>query len=291
MNAYQEKYIQLKTNYDENNEIDPFFDFRTELECADDENAKQVLIHVYTLLQQYKKAYDLFLTLPAPEDNKGKKDAAVMEECARNYGDSYEKKQLKKYLQDERLKKIPAFRYHPNPFLTGAFEELETAECCECCGKSTLIKYSNPFYSVEDVDCLCPQCIADGSAAEKFDGEFQDVDSVDELDGEFEDVNSIDEFDDSDGQKTHELIHKTPGYCGWQQEYWRAHCNDYCAFIGYVGAQELRELQIMDEVLDDDWDEEEKTIIRESMYNGGSCQGYLFRCLHCGKYLVRFDFD
>ena len=27
-----------------------------------------------------------------------------------------------------------------------------------------------------------------------------------------------------DPEKLDELIHRTPGYSGWQQEYWRAHC-------------------------------------------------------------------
>ena len=40
-------------------------------------------------------------------------------------------------------------------------------------------------------------------------------------------------------EKLDELIHRTPGYSGWQQEYWRAHCGDYCAYLGHVGAREL----------------------------------------------------
>ena len=49
-------------------------------------------------------------------------------------------------------------------------------------------------------------------AASKFDGEFQDPESTDRV---------------SDPDKLDELIHRTPGYCGWQQEYWIAHCDDY----------------------------------------------------------------
>lgn len=70
----------------------------------------------------------------------------------------------------------------------------------------------------------------------KFDGEFQDVANVDSV---------------SDSQKLDELIHRTPGYCGWQQEYWIAHCDDYCAFVGYVGCvgwKELVEMGIDNEI-------------------------------------------
>ena len=94
-----------------------------------------------------------------------------------------------------------------------------------------------------------------------------------------------------DPEKLDELIHRTPGYSGWQQEYWRAHCGDYCAFLGYVGARELRALGALEDVLDDPmWDEEQKEMIRESV-NGGHLQCYLFQCLHCGKHLVWMDFD
>ena len=86
-------------------------------------------------------------------------------------------------------------------------------------------------------------------------------------------------------------IHRTPGYSGWQQEYWRVHCGDYCAYLGNVGASELRALDVLEEVLDDPmWDDEQKEMIQESV-NGGHLQCYLFQCLHCGKHLVWMDFD
>ena len=137
--------------------------------------------------------------------------------------------------------------------------------------------FRSPFFSVEDIAYLCPACIASGEAARKYDGSFQDDCSLDD---------GVD-----DPEKLDELIHRTPGYSGWQQEYWRAHCGDYCAFLGYVGARELRALGVLEEVLDDPmWDEEQKDMIRESV-NGGHLQCYLFQCLHCGKHLVWMDFD
>lgn len=94
-----------------------------------------------------------------------------------------------------------------------------------------------------------------------------------------------------DPARLEELIYRTPGYHGWQQEYWRAHCGDYCAFLGYVGARELRALGALEDVLDDPmWDKGQKEMIRESV-NGGHLQCYLFQCLHCGKHLIWMDFD
>lgn len=41
--------------------------------------------------------------------------------------------------------------------------------------------------------------------------------------GEFQNLESTDRVSNPD--KLDELIHRTPGYCGWQREYWIAHCD------------------------------------------------------------------
>jgi hypothetical protein len=176
-------------------------------------------------------------------------------------------------------KDFPKFRYHPDPIGTGAIKKTDTPQVCQCCGKDTEYVYSNPFYAVKRVECLCPWCIADGSAAKKFDGSFQDDYSVDEINAP---------------EKLDELIHRTPGYCGWQQEYWLAHCGDYCAFIGYVGMAELEKMGLADK-LEDIYRKDAAMFdiedIRKCMMNGGSLQGYLFKCLVCGEYQLYADCD
>ena len=171
---------------------------------------------------------------------------------------------------------IPHFQYHPDPFQTKIFIKREQAAVCPCCGKETYVTYEGPFYSIKNVENLCPNCIASGAAAEKYDGAFQDPESVDEIDAP---------------EALDELVHRTPGYCGWQQEYWRAHCDDYCAFLGYVGYRELKELGLLEEVLEDPaldpWFRENIT----ELSLDGSLQGYLFQCLHCGKHLLHIDCD
>ena len=169
---------------------------------------------------------------------------------------------------------FPIFKYHPDPFKTEVFKRREEAVRCPCCGKETFVTYEGPFYSVENVEHLCPDCIASGAAAEKFDGAFQDSESVDEIDAP---------------EALEELTCRTPGYCGWQQEYWRAHCDDFCAFLGAVGYEELLELGVLAEVLEvlEDWQREG---IQELEKNGDA-QGFLFRCLHCGRHLLQIDYD
>lgn len=173
---------------------------------------------------------------------------------------------------------LPTFRYHPDPFASEVFYRGEPHRC-DCCGKETDVWYESPFYSAEDVECLCPWCIADGSAAAKFDGEFQDSASIGKV---------------SDPEKVKELTERTPGYHGWQQEYWMAHCDDFCAFLGYVGWQEIEEMGLAEEIAEtyrQDLCGFEFEDIRQYMRKDGGLTGYLFRCLHCGKHFLYADCD
>lgn len=167
------------------------------------------------------------------------------------------------------------FKYHPDPLDTGEFKNDKTV-VCDCCGKQTDVYYTNPFYSTADVDFLCPECIASGAAAEKFHGEFQDSESVDEV---------------SAPAKLDELIHRTPGYCGWQQEYWLAHCDDYCAFLGYPTWDDLENDGLAAEI-EETYREDicgiEFEDAREHLQEN---ECYLFKCLHCGKHFIYIDFD
>lgn len=173
---------------------------------------------------------------------------------------------------------IPTFKYHPDPIKTGAFLQGK-AHTCDCCGQQTDVWYEQPFFAQQDVECLCPECIASGKAAEKFDGEFVDECNVGEVSGE---------------EKLDELLHRTPSYCGWQQEYWYAHCDDFCEFVGYVGWDEIVKMGI-EEQIEKNYDEEicgfDLEDIKECLTNNGSMQGYLFRCLHCGEYFLYADCD
>lgn len=173
---------------------------------------------------------------------------------------------------------LPAFKYHPDPIRTGAFIKGEI-QTCQCCGKETDIWYKSPFYSVEKVRCLCPECISSGEAAKKFNGAFQDEYSVQEV---------------SDTGKLDELIHRTPGYHGWQQEVWLAHCDDFCAFIAYVGWEDIVSMGLekeIEETYDKSLNYYDLEEVKESLHNNGGMQGYLFKCLHCGKHFLYIDCD
>jgi uncharacterized protein len=170
---------------------------------------------------------------------------------------------------------LPKFKYNPNALSLGVIREEETN--CPVCKKERKYLYDGPFYTENDVEGICPWCIFDGAAAKKYEGEFQDVDSCEEVDKE--------EYID-------ELIHRTPGYVGWQQEYWLSHCGDFCAIVQYVGWEEIKHLE--NELAEDI----RKICIeygltkqefQNGLINEGNLQGYLFECIHCSKHRLHVD--
>ena len=111
---------------------------------------------------------------------------------------------------------LPEFAYHPDPVATGSVERSD-AECVAC-GRARGWIYRGPVYAADELaDSLCPWCIADGTAASRFDAEFTDVgDAPDGVPGEVVET----------------IARRTPGFTGWQQEHWLYHCGDGAVFMG-----------------------------------------------------------
>ncbi|MCL2744767.1 MAG: CbrC family protein [Planctomycetaceae bacterium] len=170
---------------------------------------------------------------------------------------------------------FPKFRFHPDPIGSEVIKKSDAE--CPVCNQKTGYAYVGPFYAVEDVENICPWCIANGEAAKKYDGSFQDDYCIESEISKYE---------------LHELIHLTPGYQGWQQERWLVHCGSPCAFIGYVGWNGIKEQ--LDRFIDIENDCQqynglEVKELSEYLFDGGSCQGYLFECIHCNGYRLCID--
>ena len=116
------------------------------------------------------------------------------------------------------MTELPAFRYHPDPLATGSIAASDAE--CEACGQRRGYVYNGPVFAVDEIETLCPWCIADGSANETFDADFTDVEPL------------------PDGipmEVVEEICCRTPGFHGWQQERWLFHCNDGAEYLGRAG--------------------------------------------------------
>lgn len=119
---------------------------------------------------------------------------------------------------------LPKFKYHPDPIASGSV--VKSDKVCACCNEAKGYIYEGNVYDEEDErdDAICPWCIADDSAHEKFDASFNDAEGL---------------YDQVPPEVADEVEFRTPGYSGWQQEHWLACCGDAAAFREPVGYAEI----------------------------------------------------
>jgi uncharacterized protein CbrC (UPF0167 family) len=176
---------------------------------------------------------------------------------------------------------LPSFRYHPDPLATGSIEE--SAGECEVCGETREYLYAGPLYGDREIDdaAVCPWCIADGRAATELGVEFTDA--------------AADGLDEVSAEALDEVLRRTPGFVGWQQEHWMFHCSDAAAFLGRVGAAELADhpdaLDCLRAavVAGFGWPGETVDNYLSALHRDGAATAYLFRCLVCGTHLAYSD--
>ncbi|WP_051830196.1 CbrC family protein [Streptomyces novaecaesareae] len=170
---------------------------------------------------------------------------------------------------------LPVFPYHPDPVGTGAIIQSDAE--CSCCSRARGYIYTGPVYAVENLSGrLCPWCIADGSAAERFEALFTDV------------------LDDIPVDRLFAITQRTPGFSGWQQERWLVHCGDGAAFLGTVGAAELTDhpeawASLREELGHGPWSLSQAEQYLKALTKSGQPTAYLFRCRACGSHLAYSD--
>ncbi|MVN87750.1 hypothetical protein GO986_13375 [Deinococcus sp. HMF7620] len=176
---------------------------------------------------------------------------------------------------------LPVFRYHPDPLATGMIEPFDGE--CPCCEQERGYRYTSAPFAEEEWPDLCPWCIADGSATERFDAEFTDAAGVGGY-GRWEEV---------PGAVVRIISTRTPGFSGWQQEQWWTHCGDGTAFLGRAGAAELARFPQFAAALREPLALPAEAWARfsQALDKGGSPTAYLFQCLHCGAYGGYMDAD
>ena len=152
---------------------------------------------------------------------------------------------------------------------------------CARCGRARGLVYAASVYTAQRGlrGRLCPWCVADGSAARRFDATFNDDCPLIEA--------------GVDDAVVEEVCCRTPGYSSWQQEVWQACCGDACAFHGDATREHLATLA------GDDLDRTLRLWRLDaanwpafvSRYEpGGGASVFRFVCLRCGRPTFALDF-
>ena len=113
MTEYQKTYIELKKQFVATNEgpdsVRALYTFKEELEQSEDQQAKEVLVDVYDLLDFKKDAYELLCQIGDRSDKKTLKRLGVLKDYAENWGNHYAIPKLKtpKEKQKEKERQAP----------------------------------------------------------------------------------------------------------------------------------------------------------------------------------------
>ena len=172
---------------------------------------------------------------------------------------------------------LPTFTYHPDPIATGSIKPSDAM--CVCCNQHRgFIYVCNTYCEEELVEALCPWCIADGSAAKRFDAIFSDDSPLVQA--------------GIPAAVVEEVTRRTPGYTSWQQDEWQCCCGDACEFHGdpsraHLAAmpQPLEEVISMTRWTPDEWVE----FVRNYQPGKMSVGIYHFICRHCKQ--ARYGVD
>ncbi|MDH1265319.1 CbrC family protein [Pseudomonas sp. GD03944] len=172
---------------------------------------------------------------------------------------------------------LPHFRYYKDPVAAGVIKPSDAV--CLCCERARGHIYVGPVYSVEDLsERLCPWCIADGRAAERFQASFIGYHALDEAGAAPSVIEEIDR--------------RTPGYFTWQEATWLAHCGNACVFHGDASEQDVRDASVAArqqwmqdyELAEKDWEWASK-----GYKPAGDSAFYKFVCVHCQQVVLAWD--
>ena len=123
---------------------------------------------------------------------------------------------------------LPNFRYFADPVASGAIGPSENV--CSCCSERRGLAYLGNVHpraaNGVEPETICAWCLADGSAARKFNLEFVRRRA---LSGEI-----------LRDEVLVELTTKTPAFAAWQEPKWICHCQDACVFHGDLSLEEAQ---------------------------------------------------
>ena len=173
---------------------------------------------------------------------------------------------------------LPRFRYHPAPIATGSI--MTSDAICDCCDKPRGYAYATAVYALQDIESVCPWCIADGSLERMFDATLNDDRPL--------------RAAGLPSEVIHEVTCRTPGYVSWQQDCWIVCCDDACEFHGDASATEIQALDAKGLTAlsrASGFAANDLRQIVTSYEPGGSPAFYRFVCRHCARAKYNGDCD
>jgi uncharacterized protein len=114
---------------------------------------------------------------------------------------------------------MPLFPYHRDPVASGSIRA--SAATCQCCGQARGVLYEGVVYARQGVESICPWCISDGSAAEKFDASFFDAHFCDA------DLNRV----DAPAEWRQQVFCRTIGFATFNPIGWWVHCGEPAEYV------------------------------------------------------------
>ncbi|KTC18800.1 hypothetical protein AO392_04845 [Pseudomonas putida] len=170
---------------------------------------------------------------------------------------------------------LPVFTYYPGK----VHYIVASSEACVCCGQARGYLYDGTLYTAQTLEGdICPWCIADGSAARRYDGSFHDVYTMGEAGIKPEVLD--------------EIAYRTPGYPTWQDSQWMHHCGDACEFHGDASAEDISEAT---PATREHWAEYNGMTVEDWSWAavgyapGGDTGFYKFVCRGCKQVLLAWD--
>ncbi|QFP75173.1 CbrC family protein [Deinococcus sp. AJ005] len=173
---------------------------------------------------------------------------------------------------------LPQFPYYADPVGDGRIVQQDIV--CDVCEKPRNWAYVGSLYVPGGKpEFLCPWCVADGSAAAKFQGGFQDADFS----------------ENASAESVAAVMRQTPRVVIWNPIFWPDHCDECCTYFGEFIPSEQPELALRTDVLaeaqaiargiSEKWGAEDVLDCGER----GSITLHLFQCRQCGTHKLSPD--
>ena len=205
-------------------EIELFYEFIDKLEELAQSAAKYygLLADCYWEIRDVKKAKMAFEKVYNPKNKKHLKklyeyDTIILQPIVR---------------PSKRAKNLPEFRYADKEVISNLFEKADN-ESCIICGKKNSVQYCGmayknmkdspkEIYYAYEKERFCAECLANGTASDKYHITFNDP--------------ALQDWHEKiDEDKRQELLYRTPScseeFYQANEDIWPTHCDDFCCYI------------------------------------------------------------